>query len=49
MKKGSCLCNAVQFIVKLENNGSPFNCHCIDCRKATGSAFALLIKFKIES
>ena len=39
MYKGSCLCGAVNF----EINGSIQNivyCHCSQCRKAQGSAFA---------
>ena len=36
---GGCLCGAVRY----EINGNPVrvaHCHCDDCRKATGSAFA---------
>lgn len=35
---GSCLCHKVQY----ELTGEPFTffvCHCVNCRKATGSAF----------
>ena len=48
-KKGSCICNAVQFVVELDDNAETLNCHCIDCRKATGSSFISVIEFKLES
>jgi hypothetical protein len=49
MKKirGGCLCG----LIKYEITGKPFrvaNCHCDDCRKVTGSAFATNIFFKQE-
>ncbi|HTO82550.1 MAG TPA: GFA family protein [Methylomirabilota bacterium] len=37
--RGSCLCGAVQYEVRLPL-GSFVNCHCSRCRKATGSAYA---------
>lgn len=39
MLRGSCLCGTVRY----EITGTPlmmYYCHCRDCRKATGSAFA---------
>ena len=47
MKKitGECLCG----LIKYEIMGKPSrvaNCHCDDCRKVTGSAFATNIFFK---
>ncbi|MEE2998486.1 MAG: GFA family protein [Pseudomonadota bacterium] len=42
---GGCLCGAIRY----EINGQPFriaNCHCDDCRKATGSAYATNLFFK---
>jgi len=47
MKKitGECLCG----LIKYEITGRPFrvaNCHCDDCRKVTGSAFATNIFYK---
>ena len=42
---GSCLCGAVSF----EGDGDVAvmaNCHCIDCQKATGAAYASMIFFK---
>ena len=42
---GGCLCGAIRY----EINGEPFriaNCHCDDCRKATGSAYATILFFK---
>jgi len=44
---GGCLCGAVRY----EIEGKPFrtaNCHCDDCRKATGSAYATNLFFKEE-
>ncbi len=37
--EGSCLCQGVKYSVK-GPFGSMENCHCTDCRKAHGSAFA---------
>lgn len=42
---GGCLCGAIRY----EVNGDPVrvaNCHCDDCRKATGSSFATNAFFK---
>ncbi len=39
MHKGSCLCGAVRFTVEGELP-PPDVCHCIDCRKQSGHAFA---------
>ena len=44
---GGCLCGAIRF----EVNGEPIReamCHCDDCRRVTGSAFATNIFFKTE-
>lgn len=39
MRSGSCLCRAVRF--ELDGDLPPIQfCHCGDCRKAQGSAFA---------
>jgi hypothetical protein len=35
---GSCLCGALHYEVA-DEFGYAMNCHCSDCRKATGSAF----------
>ena len=35
---GKCLCGAVQYVVADEFEYA-MNCHCSDCRRATGSAF----------
>jgi len=37
--KGSCLCNAVQYEVELLTD-QIYNCHCSQCRKSHGAAFA---------
>ena len=44
---GGCLCGDIRYEVE----GEPFrtaNCHCDDCRKATGSAYATNLFFKEE-
>ncbi len=44
---GGCLCGAIRY----EIDGEPFriaNCHCDDCRKATGSAYATNLFYKEE-
>jgi hypothetical protein len=35
---GKCLCSAVQYAVS-DEFGYALNCHCSNCRRATGSAF----------
>ncbi|MFT7244541.1 MAG: hypothetical protein ACI82A_001898 [Candidatus Azotimanducaceae bacterium] len=45
---GRCACGAIQF----ECNADPiffFLCHCVDCRKATGSAYAPNVWFSRDS
>jgi len=39
MKKGSCLCGAVSFVVTGELS-PPDACHCVQCRKQSGHYFA---------
>ncbi len=42
---GRCRCGAVRFVAA----GAPLrvaNCHCGDCRKATGAAFATFVDYK---
>lgn len=46
--RGGCRCGAVRF----EAKGAPLlvaNCHCTDCRKATGAAFATFADFPREA
>lgn len=46
-RTGGCLCGAIRY----EVTGDPIrvvNCHCDDCRKATGAAFATNVFFKDE-
>ncbi|WP_198083567.1 GFA family protein [Variovorax sp. E3] len=38
MLAGRCLCGAVHYTVA-DEFGYALNCHCADCRRATGSAF----------
>jgi len=45
--EGGCLCGAVRFAVRAE----PYRvglCHCLDCRKHSGSLFAALAVFPAE-
>lgn len=45
---GGCRCRRVRF----EARGAPLlvaNCHCKDCRKATGAAFATFVDFPREA
>ena len=39
MVKGSCLCGEIEYEVELVD-GKVFNCHCSQCRKSHGAAFA---------
>ena len=44
---GGCLCGAIRY----EVSGEPVrivNCHCDDCRRVTGAAFATNVFFKAE-
>lgn len=44
---GGCLCGAVTYVVA----GEPinmWNCHCDDCRKATGASFATNVLVKLD-
>jgi len=46
--KGGCACGAIEF----ECSAKPicfFLCHCVDCRKATGSAYAPNVWFRSEA
>lgn len=48
MITGSCLCGAIAFEVE-EIPGKVFNCHCSQCRKSHGAAFATQVFAKGES
>ncbi|MBI3562857.1 MAG: GFA family protein [Gammaproteobacteria bacterium] len=39
MINGSCLCGAIEYEVE-EIPGKIYNCHCSQCRKSHGAAFA---------
>ncbi len=39
MLKGSCLCGGIRYEIDA-NLGPVTNCHCIQCRKASGASFA---------
>jgi len=39
MEKGSCLCGKIEYEVELIPEKT-FNCHCVQCRKSHGAAFA---------
>lgn len=40
--KGGCLCGAVRYTARAEGLGA-IVCHCTDCQKFTGAAFAALV------
>jgi hypothetical protein len=47
IRTGGCLCGAVRY----ELEGEPFLvglCHCLDCRKASGSVFVAYAKWPFE-
>ena len=41
-KKGSCICGAINFTVKLDEIPRVFNCHCQDCRKKIGVMISII-------
>ena len=41
-KKGSCICGAINFTVKLDEIPRVFNCHCQDCRKKIGGMISII-------
>jgi len=43
------LCGRFRYSIPTIDLKSAFSCHCIDCRKATGSAFAALVPFNIDN
>jgi hypothetical protein len=43
IRLGSCLCGAITFRVDCAELVMAAHCHCLDCRKATGSAFATVV------
>ncbi len=46
--KGQCLCGKVEFEIK-GDVGAFYFCHCLQCRKTTGSAFASNLFVKPEA
>ncbi|WP_456298502.1 GFA family protein [Devosia beringensis] len=44
---GSCLCGTVRYSVPDEFHAA-FNCHCSQCRRATGSAFKPMAAISFE-
>ena len=46
--EGSCCCGRVRFRMQ-GPFGSFSHCHCTDCRKSHGSAFATLVEFPFKS
>ena len=48
VRTGGCLCGAVRYSVR----GEPFHvgrCHCADCRKESGSAFAVYAQWPVAA
>jgi hypothetical protein len=46
--KGGCLCGAVRYTADADPTSATV-CHCKDCQKFTGSAFAVLVRVPRES
>src|SRR5215813_13083489 len=46
--KGGCLCGAVRYTAETDPTGGTV-CHCRDCQKFTGSAFAALVRASREN
>jgi hypothetical protein len=46
--KGGCLCGAVRYTTEAEQTGAII-CHCVDCQKFTGAAFAALVPVQKEA
>ena len=40
VQSGGCLCGAIRFEIDREKIISAHHCHCTDCQRSTGSAFA---------
>jgi len=45
--KGGCLCGAVRYTAEADPTNATV-CHCRDCQKFTGSAFAVLVRVPKE-
>jgi hypothetical protein len=43
VRAGRCACGAVTFTADCSNVLLAAHCHCLDCQKATGSAFATVV------
>jgi hypothetical protein len=46
--KGGCLCGAVRYTAEADPTSATV-CHCRDCQKFTGSAFAALVRVPKEA
>jgi hypothetical protein len=46
--KGGCLCGAVRYTAEADPTSTTV-CHCRDCQKFTGSAFAALVRVSKEA
>jgi len=46
--KGGCLCGAVRYTAEFDPTSATV-CHCRDCQKFTGSAFAALVRATKEA
>jgi hypothetical protein len=45
---GGCLCGAVRYTAEADQTGAII-CHCTDCQKFTGAAFAALVPVQKEA
>ena len=43
LRTGSCLCKQVSYSFPMEAVVSAHHCHCVDCRKSTGSGKATIV------
>src|SRR3974390_1042944 len=48
-RSGSRLCGAIAFPADTHNALMAAHCHCLDCKKATGSAFATVVAIPEEA
>jgi len=45
---GGCVCQAVRYVLTQRVRFNPYACHCTDCQRRTGSAFAIQLTARLE-